>query len=239
MFISRMPLNTARIGAQRLIGSPYRMHAAVEAAFPPGATRTSEDGRILWRLDALDQERGLWLYVVSPEQPDLTHIIEQAGWPAHMAWESKDYTPLLSRIAVGQRWRFRLKANPVRLAKDDKGKRSRVRSEDIVGKLQGHITVKDQTNWLITRCESHGFTILDDDTGMPSVLVKQRHREQFDRSGRTVTLVTAVFEGHLQVTDAERFRHTLCHGLGRAKGFGCGLLTVAPIMTAVQGDDHD
>ena len=235
MFISRIPLNTARISAQQLIASPYRMHAAVEGAFPPGSVRDGEDGRILWRLDSLDQGRGLWLYVVSPEAPDFTHIIEQAGWPTHMTWESKDYGPLLSRIAVGQCWNFRLKANPVRLAWKDRGERSQVSSDQIVGKLQGHITVQYQTAWLLDRCDKHGFTILPDDSGEPSVIVKQRHQERFGRGGKTVTLTTAVYEGCLQVTDADKFRHVLCHGLGRAKGFGCGLLTVAPIMHGTDG----
>lgn len=34
------------------------------------------------------------------------------------------------------------------------------------------------------------------------------------------------FTGELQITDAEKFRHTLFNGLGRAKAFGCGLLMV-------------
>lgn len=39
MFISRIPLNKVRYGARQLIGSPYKLHAAVEAAFPPDAVR--------------------------------------------------------------------------------------------------------------------------------------------------------------------------------------------------------
>lgn len=44
------------------IGSPYKLHAAVEAAFPPDAVRRTDDGRILWRLDSLGQDGGVWLY---------------------------------------------------------------------------------------------------------------------------------------------------------------------------------
>lgn len=232
MYISRVPLNVTRAGAVHLIESPYRMHAAVEAAFPPDSVRDCADGRILWRLDSADQGRGVWLYVVSPESPDLTHIVEQAGWPTHMEWESKDYTPLLSRIAIGQCWQFRLRANPVRRVHEDKGLRSRRDASEIVGKLQGHVTVRQQSDWLVSRAQSHGFEIIADDMGEPSVVVKQRRKERFGRNGKTVTLTTAVFEGRLCVTDADEFRHTLCHGLGRAKGFGCGLMTVTPVLEA-------
>lgn len=79
----------------------------------------------------------------------------------------------------------------------------------------------------IDRSASHGFRILDNEAGQPDVIVKERHKEQFKRGNAIVTLATAVFEGHLEVTDADLFRGTLCHGVGRAKGFGCGLLTVA------------
>ncbi|RSX53793.1 CRISPR-associated protein, Cse3 family [Bifidobacterium goeldii] len=229
MFISRVPLNTAREGARQLITSPYRTHAAVESAFPPGSVRDGEEGRILWRLDTLPQDHSVWLYVVSPQAPDFTHIIEQAGWPMQAQWESKDYTPLLSRIAVGQQWQFRLRANPVRKARVDKGLRPKANGEGIIGTIQGHVTAEQQRNWLIARAETHGFSIMLDDNGDPSVIVSQRHRERFQRDGQTVTLATAVFDGRLTVTDADLFRHTLCHGIGRAKGFGCGLMTIAPI----------
>lgn len=69
---------------------------------------------------------------------------------------------------------------------------------------------------------------LEDEYGQPNVVVKERHKEQFKRGGATVTLVTAVFEGRLEVIDTKLFRDALCEGIGRAKGFGCGLLTIAP-----------
>lgn len=98
----------------------------------------------------------------------------------------------------------------------------------LVGKVQGHITVDQQLQWLIDRSASHGFTILNDQNDQPDVVVKERHKENFKRADATVTLVTAVFEGRLEVADAVLFRKALCQGIGRAKGFGCGLLTIAP-----------
>ena len=108
MFISRIALNKARYGARQLISSPYKLHAAVECAFPPNAVRNNDEGRILWRLDTSVADNGVWLYVVSPEKPDFMHIVEQAGWPMHAEWETKNYEPLLERIAKGQRWHLQL-----------------------------------------------------------------------------------------------------------------------------------
>ena len=179
MFISRIALNKARYGARQLISSPYKLHAAVECAFPPNVVRNNDEGRILWRLDTSVADNGVWLYVVSPEKPDFMHIVEQAGWPMHAEWETKNYEPLLERIAKGQRWHFKLRANPVRKAKEDRGRRRR--NGGIVGKVQGHVTVDQQLQWLIDRSASHGFAILCDQNDRPDVVVRERHKENFNR----------------------------------------------------------
>lgn len=232
MYLSRMPINTARQGAWELLSSPYKMHAAVEHAFPPKAHVLSEEGRILWRLDAVpgDNETA-YLYVVSPSLPDFTHISEQVGWPTVRAWETKDYAPVLDYLAGGQRWAFRLKANPVRKVFKNRSDRS---TADVIGTIQGHVTEAQQIEWLLSRAEGRGFRVVEDEVAVPLVNVSQRHRQKFVHKGSEVTLVSAVYDGILEVTDVEAFRRTLCFGVGRAKGFGCGLLTVAP----VQGDSR-
>lgn len=229
MFISRIPLNTARYEARRLIGSPYKLHAAVEKAFPPDAVRKGEQGRILWRLDFSADGKSTWLYVVSPEKPDFTHIVEQAGWPTSSGWEVKDYSMLLGKIAVGQEWAFRLRANPVRQAHADLGRRS---NPSVIGKLVGHVTVNHQLDWLVQRSNRSGFEVLRQakDNNSLSCTVSQRRTERFDHGGSTVTLTTAQYDGLLRVTDADAFRNCMRQGLGRAKSFGCGLLTIAPVQ---------
>lgn len=227
MYISRMPINTARPGAARLVGSPYRMHAAVERAFPPQTEHAEDDeGRILWRLDTSAYNRSaLYLYIVSPEKPDLSHIVEQAGWPENPGCETKDYTLLLDRVQAGQVWSFRLKANTVRKALVDKGATPR---DGVVGSLQGDVTPEQKVEWLARRCDANGFSLASTSDGRHAVMVSQSRKEQFSRGSSKVTLSTAVFDGVLQVEDADLFRHALCSGIGRAKGFGCGLLTIAP-----------
>jgi CRISPR system Cascade subunit CasE len=39
----------------------------------------------------------------------------------------------------------------------------------------------------------------------------------------------ATYDGILTVTDPALLRRALCHGVGRAKAYGCGLLTLAPV----------
>lgn len=225
MYISRIAINEARLGAKKLLASPYCMHSAVEHAFPPNAERDESEGRILWRVDTLRDSHQIWLYVVSPEKPDFSHIVEQAGWPLHPEWETRDYQPLLSRIAVGQRWAFRLRANPVRKARKDFG---RMKNEAVIGKIMGEVTAEQQLNWLLKRSQQHGFSIEGSGEDV-QCQVSNRRKERFRHGGSSVTLCTAQFDGILTITDAELFKETLTQGIGRAKGFGCGLLTVAPV----------
>lgn len=227
MYISRTPLNMARSEAQGLVSSPYMMHAAVENAFPPRSIRSGEQGRILWRIDpALNGNNETWLYIVSPEKPDFAHINEQAGWSITDRSETKDYSVLLDRLEEGQHWAFRLRANPTRKVNEDKGRRHH---DGVVGTIQGHVTEHQQEEWLIQRAAKHGFEVLENEDRSRQLVLSQRGRGSFERKDKQITLVTAVYDGALSITDAHLFRQTLCFGIGRAKGFGCGLLTIAPV----------
>lgn len=219
MHLSTFTFNRARRGSQRLLGSPHILHAAVLSGFiDPSAQQA---GRVLWRLD--NQGHNPVLIIVSPEQPDLTHLAEQAGWPTlDNAWSTRPYDPLLDRIEDGHRYRFRLTANPVHNVRQEPGKR---------GTPRGHVTVSQQLDWLIARQEKNGFAAESMTPGgilQPAIIVRDRKLLTFTRRDTTVTLRVVTFEGSLMVTDRSRFVHALTHGIGRAKGYGCGLLTIAP-----------
>src|SRR5215216_4761813 len=220
MFLTKMALNPARRGTRTLLSSPQALHAAVLAGFPD--PRPTPEGRVLWRLDQYDDGRKLLLYVVSPDKPDFTHVIEQAGWPTTHAWDMRSYDGLLDSLRTGQRWQFRLTANPVHSARRDGWSDT---------KPLAHVTVKQQEQWLLDRAARSGFQVVPSRTaspdGEPDLAVVARAVHRFKRQGSTVTVATATFQGHLEVIDAAALQRTLTHGIGRAKAYGCGLLTLA------------
>ena len=217
MYLTRFEINAARRAAKSLLASPQKLHAAMMAAFPATAVQDG-DGRVLWRLD--QRQHQVVLYLVSPGKPDLTHLVEQVGWPSTHGWDTRDYTTLLDRLRPGDQWAFRLKANPVS---------SRRKNADAERSQRfGHVTVAQQTQWLLDRADRNGFTIPLGGHGEPDVAVHGRENLKFDRRNQSVTLSTAVFEGRLEITDVDVFRRSLVHGIGPAKGYGCGLLTLAP-----------
>ncbi|MFI2415655.1 type I-E CRISPR-associated protein Cas6/Cse3/CasE [Streptomyces sp. NPDC018947] len=253
MYISRFRVNTARPTARRLLSSPQTMHAAVMSSFPhilPSDSPAPGAPRVLWRLDQQARAEVL-LYIVSPDRPDLTHLVEQAGWPAvadaeNPGWQTRPYAPLLDRLTTGDRWAFRLTANPVHTIR---------RKEGEPRKLTAHLTPVHQMGWLLDeeRQQRLGFRVCEkpaDRRLLPEgtthhkrphpgdryeLTVRDTRSLSFNKTRNTdgprdkpVTVVAVTFEGRLEVTDPEALRRTLTQGAGRARAYGCGLLTLAP-----------
>lgn len=218
MYLTKLQINPRRRDAQRLLSSPQALHAAVLAGFPDA--RPTHQGRILWRLDTYNNHRVL-LFIASPHQPDLTHLVEQAGWPTTHTWTTAPYDPFLNSLETGQRWQFRLTANPVRSGKAPGWTDT---------KPLGHVTVTQQQQWLLQRTERLGFRITLSHFGHdePDLAVVNRAIRRFNRNGTRVTVSTATYEGHLEIIDPATLRQSLTFGIGRAKSYGCGLLTLAP-----------
>ena len=219
MFLTRFRINTARRGSRKLLSSPQAMHAAVLAGFPVPEDHSRTNARTLWRLDQ-NADRQTALFIVSPGKPDLTHLVEQAGWPTIDTWLTRPYQPFLDTLNDGQQWAFRLTANPVRSGRRKDG--------DDTQRF-GHVTADQQTAWLLQRTERNGFTIADQSDGRPNLLLHQRQSLRFSRrtGDRPVSLITATYDGVLTITDAPTFRSTLKQGIGHARAYGCGLLTLA------------
>ncbi|MET8985405.1 type I-E CRISPR-associated protein Cas6/Cse3/CasE [Nonomuraea wenchangensis] len=227
MFLTRFRFNTARLGARRLLSSPQRLHAAIMFAFAEPPSLDGGSARILWRIDR-NSRAETYLYISSPDKPDLTHLVEEAGWPETGRWQTLDYEPLLSRLTKGDTWAFRLTANPVHSIR---------RTAEEPTKVTAHVGRQHQMNWLLQRQEKAGFVILEKpaerrlhhELDQYELVVHDRRQLDFTKAGqrKPVTLVTVTYDGRLQVTDPDALRQALTRGLGRAKAYGCGLMTLA------------
>lgn len=220
MFLSRIAMDTNRRETLRALASPQIIHAVLEKFCPNDSNAGSM--RKIWRIDRLKGR--LYLLVLSPNEPDLSGIIEQFG-SSGTAAEIKNYGGLLSRIQVGQAWQFRLCANPVHCVRE--GQESKRR-----GKIYAHVTIDQQKEWLRKRAAACGVSFLLGEAGsyVDGFDVVESGTIRFRRKDRSVTLGVATFEGKLQVTDADLFKKALVGGIGRAKAYGCGLMTVARLL---------
>lgn len=209
MYLSRIELNTALRETMKALVSLSMLHGAVESSFEGERTRR------LWRIDELNGKK--YVLILSEDKPDLRRFSEQFGFPGE--YETKDYSPLLERIADGGKWQFRLTANPVVSKSDGSGKR---------GKIMPHVTPEHQKRWLSERAEKLGFSL--DPEGFQVVRTKRYDFRKRNGSGSSrVRLLSVTFEGVLTVTDEDKFKDALCSGIGREKAYGQGLLTIVGV----------
>jgi CRISPR system Cascade subunit CasE len=115
-------------------------------------------------------------------------------------------------LQQGQEWQFRLRANPTHSVKQKEAPGSR-------GIVRACSTIEKQKEWLTTKAPKCGFSL----NGFELV---ERGVSKFERQQQTVTLHMATFEGFLRVEDPPLLREALSTGIGRAKAYGCGLLTL-------------
>ena len=215
-FLTRVEVNPRRRASGRILSSPHRMHGAVSACFPPSRTPT----RPLWRVDRT--RTGIFLYIVSDIAPDPTGFVEEHGWPLAGGWQTRSYEEVLDRVTVGSQFGFRLTANPVRHRRaGDSNADERTR-----GKRVAHVTAAQQLDWFVGRGDQWGFSVGSPEA--PTARIVERRTIEFKRQEASVTIGVATFEGILRVTDATQLRSSLTTGLGPAKAYGCGLLTLAP-----------
>ncbi|WOI63789.1 type I-E CRISPR-associated protein Cas6/Cse3/CasE [Streptomyces fradiae] len=259
-YLSKIALNPRRRTAVTLLSSPHSLHAAILA----GLAVQPVTERVLWRMEnntphraeilALTESRPSWQHLVD----EAGWPGADGGAPL-----IADYTPLLERITLGKEFGFRLTANPVqtvpRPTKPSEQQEARLKAHadrpDATdrrprGFRVAHRTAAQQLNWLLARAERHGFTIPDASldtpapgieadgplTPGPAVTLVSRDILRFTkhRGGPRITLSTATYAGRLKVTDPDSLRAALLTGIGPAKGYGQGLLTLAPVRAKAE-----
>ena len=207
MYLSRIEMNPASRQVRSELADPYEMHRTLMRAFP--SKDDGGPGRVLFRVD-IDRDDTSAILVQSEKKPEWSflsgkdYLLENDDNPAF-----KEYDP---RLREGQRLRFLLRANPT------------VKKAFEVGKPSKRIGVykeEDQIEWFRRKAAEGGFRPDAFET-LP------KGKQASHRAGDTNTHLCVEFVGVLTVADPEVFLETLRSGIGSAKGFGFGLLSIAP-----------
>lgn len=217
MYLSRLLLNHNSRQVQRETADPYNLHRTLMQAF----THNRDQSGILHRLETHPRTGHITLLVQSQAEPNWSHL-QESGYllptDPFTPLPNPAVKPLVLALHHGQILRFRLIANPT--VKRD-GKRHALYKEE------------DQRRWLETKgtgCQekkrpSLGFKILE--------MAIQKEGNQYghihrDNQKHKLTIHTVQYNGRLQITDTTAFTTALQQGIGPAKAFGCGLLSLAP-----------
>ena len=232
LYLSRLILDTRQREAQRELADCSRLHARIMSAFPgaPDSANAREHFGVLYRLEQLDDPARARLLVQSNQPPDWSTLpagylappLDARGNPAIRSIEDE-----IGRVRQGMLLRFRLRANPTKRISD----RNVEQDARWHGKRIELRRAPDQLAWLERKAEAGGFRLLGvriaDAPPLPDVRVDEAPKQYGRRAGARLSFGVAVFEGRLEVTDVARFGETLRGGIGSAKAYGFGLLSIA------------
>ena len=215
MYFSRVTLKLNRLPyvmQQKMQNSGlYAIHQWLWQLFP-----NQEKRCFLFREERIG--KGYQYYLLSEIAPLTNHEL--------FLIETKPYQP---KLTVGMKLIFSLRANPVVFKN---GKRSDVMmNAKYLAKQQGldnEIKIRQNEaaiNWLIKQSESRGFSLSTTDGQQLDCTVINYTQEQFIKKSnlKPITYSSVDYQGVLTVTDVDLFLNTIYQGVGKSKGFGCGL----------------
>ncbi|WP_052849212.1 type I-E CRISPR-associated protein Cas6/Cse3/CasE [Streptomyces avicenniae] len=217
VWLSRLTLNPRSRAVQADLGSSkaaINLHRRVMSLFPEteGDDARAQFG-VLFRVE--DTPQGYAVLIQSAHEPDPARLPEGYG-----ALRSRSLDPLLDALKPGRRIRYRCVANAVR--RPGATTRELYQLKAIVP-LSGRVADEWWQRQAIAAgldvesVLSHPVDTVRGPRGTSGEAAKQHmrhHRTQFD--------------GTAVVTDADQLRERIIAGVGRAKSYGCGLLTIAP-----------
>lgn len=182
----------------------------------------------LWRLfaDGPDRKRDFLFREIDPT----TYLTVSARQPVDRdgVWEVavKPYAP---KLVQGSRLFLSLRANAVVKRKGADGRqdrfdvvqdaRKRFEASGAEPPPRASLAQECGAKWLLARQEAMGLGFEDE-----TLVVESYTQRRFWRGGIEAKIGTLDFAGFARVIDPERAVCALLHGVGPAKGFGCGLM---------------
>lgn len=206
MYLSKFTLDPKHSQVRRDLGDPYEMHRTFARAFAPDG-RTPPD-RFLWRAERKAGEKHSSVVLVQSERPGDWGCLDAIPGYLLETVQTKA-VDLDNLIGVGRNYRFRVYANPTVTRK---------------GQRLGLVGEADQIAWLSRQGERVGFRLVHCVRTADDWL-----RARQGNSGRLISVRAALFEGLLEVTDADGLRRALMDGIGHAKVLGLGLISLARV----------
>jgi len=187
------------------VANPYRVHQRLMMA-------CEGDPRLLFRIESSDGVTRM--LVQSQVEPDWQ--VAFTDFPVLVA--PAEYKTFELQLKPGGIYRFRLLANPTHKQTDEKdGEKHKSR--------QGYFKQEDQLAWLSRKLEAAGAELLE--CTAASKGLQRSSKGAAKQAGEQVHLAV-LFDGLLRVKTPDLLLKALESGIGPAKGYGFGLLSLAP-----------
>lgn len=236
IYLSRLVLDQRNRAVQRDLADCQQMHRTVMSLFPAAERADPRSAMgVLYRLETNPRTGQVILLLQSGVAPDWSRL--EPGYLADTAGEGnpmcKSVDEQYGRLAPGMRLAFRLRANPTRKIDTRSGPDGERRN----GRRVELRREEEQLDWLRRKGADCGFDVVEARARpAPGSRAARPGEQTGTRSTQgeagveraRLTFAAVLFEGELEVRDVARFRVALAKGIGPAKAYGFGLLSVAP-----------
>ncbi|MFG3323762.1 type I-E CRISPR-associated protein Cas6/Cse3/CasE [Streptomyces sp. NPDC048171] len=205
--LARIRLNPDSRAVQRDLRNATDMHRTLMRLVPDGLGDSPRQAAgLLYRLDVTDTFNTL---LVQAATLDPTRLPEDYGHT-----DVKDLTPVFNALQKGLAVRYRIVVNPVkteRLPLENKGQRGK----------RIALTGPDADQWWARRAYEAGLHLA---TALPAPVAAVHGRGDNAVAVRHHLLR---YDGIATVTDPDALAEAVLVGIGRAKSYGAGLLSLA------------
>ncbi|TLM98575.1 type I-E CRISPR-associated protein Cas6/Cse3/CasE [bacterium] len=208
MYLSQLILDPRSRSVINNLADPYQLHRTLMGAFPETLPKGE---RVLYRVEQQRKIPYLSVLVQSGTLPDWRYLSERGYLLLPASVKTFDLHP-----STGHIFRFRLLANPTKRLKS---------SDDANGPRVGLVRSEEQCAWLERKAGQNGFCVLEVQTlktVQPDAVKREKNKVHH------IHCEAVRFDGLLQVVNPELFKVGLVCGIGSGKGFGFGLLSLAP-----------
>lgn len=223
MNLSRLTLNPRNAAARRDVARPYELHRTLCRAFEhaslsiAGQSGQAPENRLLFRIEPERGPGGPTVLVQSSNvEPDWQPLLDNQ----YLLQADGPKTVHLS-LQENQVLRFRLAANPTK-----KVNGSRIPLLHDTAPDDSPAGFKTYWDWLRRRAEHAGFAVLQAQDAPYRTAPARKDAAHYEK--QQIPHFGVRFDGLLQVRNPDTLLQAIEAGIGPAKAFGFGLLSVAP-----------
>ena len=218
LYLSRLMLNTRNNRIQMANARAQIMHYILLDAFERVDSETPRsDAGLLYRLERDGPTDEQQLLVQSKSKPHWA-FAERDRLLIDNGADVKEISPIFDAFTEGRRLRFRVLLSARSRLPPINGAR---------GQHRNNVDLPDVIEWFRSREERLGFALTVDSEGAIQLTVSRKQFVGISANQRQGVTGCAT-DGILAITDKEAFERSVRDGIGTAKTYGFGLLSLMP-----------